>query len=243
MGQDYVSEFARTAAMAAQLDSGPPFPRACASALGSSTQYQTKPLTHLVKRRRPVTTRGGIDTHTHIHHHFNSSYKMVCEEHDPDSDRRRPRAFGLADGSDGEGLDGDDGDDDDDDVGGSGGDGSSDEEEIEIPPDPSHEARMAILREQNAQLLAVVDAQEVVLSQMAERTREIQQATAQRQEELNQLRAAREQREQAQQQQQPQAGLGEGGAAQAVHAVNEEVAAQAAGPLDTQQANGSQKKL
>ena len=46
-------------------------------------------------------------------------------------------------------------------------------------------------------LMAIVAEQDLVLAEMADRTREIQEATAQRQMELNQLRAAREQREQA----------------------------------------------
>ena len=44
-------------------------------------------------------------------------------------------------------------------------------------------------------LMAIVAEQDQVLAEMAERTRQIQEATAQRREELNQLRAAREQRE------------------------------------------------
>ena len=40
---------------------------------------------------------------------------------------------------------------------------------------------------ENAQLMAIVHEQDQVLAEMADRTREIQEATAQRQEELNQL--------------------------------------------------------
>ena len=43
--------------------------------------------------------------------------------------------------------------------------------------------------------MAIVAEQDQVLAEMADRTREIQEATAQRREELRQLRAAREQRE------------------------------------------------
>ena len=43
--------------------------------------------------------------------------------------------------------------------------------------------------------MAIVAEQDQVLAEMADRTRQIQEATAQRREELNQLRAAREQRE------------------------------------------------
>ena len=58
-----------------------------------------------------------------------------------------------------------------------------------------HEARMAALRAENAQLTAIVVEQDIVLAEMADRTREIEQTTAQRQQELDLLRAAREQRE------------------------------------------------
>ena len=71
----------------------------------------------------------------------------------------------------------------------------SDEEEIEIPPDPIHEALMADLRRENEDLLRIVAEQDVVLAEMAERTREIQEATAQRQRDLDELRAARVARE------------------------------------------------
>ena len=47
----------------------------------------------------------------------------------------------------------------------------------------------------NFRLMAIVAEQDQVLAEMADRTRQIQEATAQRREELNQLRAAREQRE------------------------------------------------
>ena len=47
----------------------------------------------------------------------------------------------------------------------------------------------------NFRLMAIVAEQDQVLAEMADRTREIQEATAQRREELRQLRAAREQRE------------------------------------------------
>ena len=71
----------------------------------------------------------------------------------------------------------------------------SDEEEIEIPPDPIHEALMADLRRENEDLLRIVAEQDVVLAEMAERTRQIQEATAQRQQDLDELRAARAVRE------------------------------------------------
>ena len=54
---------------------------------------------------------------------------------------------------------------------------------------------MASLRAENQQLMQIVAEQDVVLAQMAERTREIQEATAQRQQDLDELRAARAARE------------------------------------------------
>lgn len=88
-------------------------------------------------------------------------------------------------------LDGSVGDGDDDEEGGE----SSEDGEIEVPPDPIHEQRMTALRAENAELMAIIAQQDQVLAGMAERTREIQEFTARKQEELNQLRAAREQRE------------------------------------------------
>ena len=70
-------------------------------------------------------------------------------------------------------------------------DDSESEEEIEIPPDPVHEALMAGLRRENAILLRVTAEQDVVLAQMQQRISEIQEATARRQQELDELRAAR----------------------------------------------------
>ena len=70
-------------------------------------------------------------------------------------------------------------------------DDSDSEEEIEIPPDPVHEALMADLRRENADLLRITAEQDVVLAEMQQRISEIQEATAQRQQELDELRAAR----------------------------------------------------
>ena len=69
------------------------------------------------------------------------------------------------------------------------------DEEIEIPPDPEHEALMASLRRENSDLLRIVAEQDVVLAEMQERTREIEEATALRQRDLDELRAARAVRE------------------------------------------------
>ena len=85
---------------------------------------------------------------------------------------------------------------DDDDEGGDTSESDEEsEEELEIPPDPAHEALMANLRRENAILLRVTAEQDVVLAQMQERISEIQQATARRQQELDELRAARRIRE------------------------------------------------
>ena len=117
---------------------------------------------------------------------------MVLEECDPeDNDRRRPRALRQSEGSDGEDLVDDDDDISDDDDS----DEDSDDEELEIPDDPAHEARVAVLRAENALLMSIVDEQNQVLAEMDERTRQIQEATAQRREELNRRRAVREQQE------------------------------------------------
>ena len=85
-------------------------------------------------------------------------------------------------------------DDTDEEAEASGSDDES-EEELEIPPDPAHEALMANLRRENAILLRVTAEQDVVLAQMQERISEIQEATARRQQELDELRAARRIRE------------------------------------------------
>jgi len=70
----------------------------------------------------------------------------------PEENRRRPRVFRHSESSDGEGEDlvNDNEDIDEEEE-----DEDSDEldEEIEIPPDPAHEARMAVLRAENAQRL------------------------------------------------------------------------------------------
>ena len=71
----------------------------------------------------------------------------------------------------------------------------SEDEELIIPPDPVHEALMASLRAENQHLMEIVAQQDVVLAQMAQRTEEIRQATAQRQQDLDELRAARAERE------------------------------------------------
>ena len=71
----------------------------------------------------------------------------------------------------------------------------SEDEELVIPPDPDHEMRMALLRSENSRLQEIVRQQDIVLAEMALRTEEIRQATAQRQQELDMLRAARLERE------------------------------------------------
>ena len=55
---------------------------------------------------------------------------------------------------------------------------SEDEQDPIIPlPDPAHEERMRILREENETLFRIVAEQDVVLAEMAARTAEIQEAT------------------------------------------------------------------
>ena len=83
----------------------------------------------------------------------------------------------------------DDGSDD-----GSGDSSGGDSDVAEFEPDPVLEARIETLRRDNVALQAIVSAQDRVLEEMEQRTREIQAATAARRAELNQLRAARERR-------------------------------------------------
>ena len=114
---------------------------------------------------------------------------MPPRERDPDQNQRRPRAFRHPEGSDGEDLVDDDEDIDDDD------EDDDDSDDEDVPPDPAHEARMAVYRAENARLMAELAEQDRIIAEMAEETRLIQEATARRREELNQLRAARELRE------------------------------------------------
>ena len=75
---------------------------------------------------------------------------------------------------------------------------SSDESDLdlEIPPDPIHEERMANLRRENEFLLRVTAEQNEVLALMRQRTEEIQAAIARRQGELEELREIRRRRAQ-----------------------------------------------
>ena len=116
---------------------------------------------------------------------------MPPRERDPDQNQRRPRAFRHPEGSDGEDLVDDDEDVDDDDED----DDDDDSDDEDVPPDPAHEARMAVYRAENARLMAELAEQDRIIAEMAEETRLIQEAAARRREELNQLRAARELRE------------------------------------------------
>ena len=94
---------------------------------------------------------------------------MVAGECDPsENNRRRPREYGRPDESEEEISD--ISDDDDDDY--SGGDDDSDDD-LEIPDDPAHEARMQILRSENAALLEQSRQQEQVLAVMQERTEQM----------------------------------------------------------------------
>ena len=108
---------------------------------------------------------------------------MVVEECE-ENDRRRPRARQQSEGSAGEDLV----DEDEDMIDDEDSDEDSDDEELEIPDDPAHVERMRALRAENARLMAVVEAQDQCLAEMSERTRQIQEATAKRREEINQRR-------------------------------------------------------
>ena len=92
---------------------------------------------------------------------------MVSGECDPsENNGRRPREYGRPNESEEELSD--ISDDDDDDVYSEGEDDSDDD--LEIPDDPAHEARMQILRAENAALVEQSRQQEEVLAAMHERT-------------------------------------------------------------------------
>ena len=94
---------------------------------------------------------------------------MVSGECDPgENNRRRPREYGQPNESEDEISD--IGDDDDDEY--SGGEDDSDDE-LEVPDDPAHEARMQILRSENATLLEQSRQQEQVLALMQDRTEQM----------------------------------------------------------------------
>ena len=94
---------------------------------------------------------------------------MVAGECDPsENNRRRPREYGRPNESEEELSDISD---DDDDVYSEGEDDSDDD--LEIPDDPAHEARMQILRSENAALLEQSRQQEQVLAVMQERTEQM----------------------------------------------------------------------
>ena len=94
---------------------------------------------------------------------------MVSGECDPsENNRRRPREYGRPNESEEELSDISD---DDDDEYSEGEDDSDDD--LEIPDDPAHEARMQILRSENAALLEQSRQQEQVLAVMQERTEQM----------------------------------------------------------------------
>ena len=94
---------------------------------------------------------------------------MVSGECDPgENNRRRPREYGQPNESEDEISD--ISDDDDDEY--SGGEDDSDDE-LEVPDDPAHEARMLILRSENAALLEQSRQQEQVLAFMQDRTEQM----------------------------------------------------------------------
>ena len=77
---------------------------------------------------------------------------------------------------------------------------SSIESEDTLESRQRHNVRMAALRRQNLALRVTVEAQELVLQRMRERTAEIQALNRIREEELLQLRTQRQERENAQNQ-------------------------------------------
>ena len=83
-------------------------------------------------------------------------------------------------------------DDDDDFEGDDTSDSDEDESDLEIPPDPIHEQRMEGLRREHAFLLHITAQQDEVLAQIRLRVAEIQAATDQRRQELEELRRARD---------------------------------------------------
>ena len=116
---------------------------------------------------------------------------MVLEERDSEeNDRRRPRVRGQSKGTDDEDLV-----DDDDDIGDHSGDEDDSEEELQIPDDPAHEARMAVLLAENSHLEEEVQRQNQILADMNERTELILEHTARVREEVDRLKALGKQRE------------------------------------------------
>ena len=116
---------------------------------------------------------------------------MVSGECDPsENNRRRPREYGRPDESEEELSD--ISDDDDDDY--SGGEDDSDDD-LEIPDDPAHEARMQILRSENAALVEEARQWEQVLVDMQDRTERMRYHTARVQEEIDRLKALAKERE------------------------------------------------
>ena len=116
---------------------------------------------------------------------------MVSEERDPErNNRRRPRAHGQPDGSDDGGGDIDDEDTDD----YSEGEDDSDDE-LEIPDDPAHTARMAILRAENAALEEEAHQRNQILVDMQERTELMREHTARVREDVDRLKALGRERE------------------------------------------------
>ena len=97
---------------------------------------------------------------------------MVSGECDPsENGGRRPREYGRPNDSE---EDISDISDDDDDYEYSEGEDDSDDD-LEIPDDPEHEARMVLLRAENAALVEQSRQQEEVLAAMHERTEKMKQ--------------------------------------------------------------------
>ena len=125
---------------------------------------------------RPVVVRGKKST------------EMVSEERDPEKHNQgRPRVRNQSEGSD----EGDQDDIVDDDVDDYSEDGEDSEEELEIPDDPAHEARMQILRAENVMLVEESRRQEQELAVMRERTERIREGSAELRREMERLKALR----------------------------------------------------
>ena len=116
---------------------------------------------------------------------------MVSQERDPErNNRRRPRTHGQPSESEDEGSDIDDEDIDE----YSEGEDDSDDE-LEIPDDPAHTARMQILRAENAALEEEARQRGQVLVDMQERTERMRYHTARVREEVDRLKALSRERE------------------------------------------------
>ena len=95
-------------------------------------------------------------------------------------------------GSDGERNSGSDNDSEDDIISESESETDSDDEVIDLPPDPEHEARMAVLRAENARLRAITEEQDAELAAMQIHLEGIREAITEMRVKRDQLRLQRE---------------------------------------------------